>query len=62
MNNKQLQQIKGDLYEIIQDNYCGTTKSFYLGNVDRIFDYITELEKTNKLLRTKISQLRKEIE
>lgn len=61
-SKKELQELKGDLYEIIQEHYCGTTKCFYLETVDKIFEHINQVEKTNKLLRTKIRQLRKEIE
>lgn len=59
MNNKQLQEIKGDLFEIIQDNYCGCAMYCYLDTVEELFDYIHQLKKQNRQKGAIISRLKK---
>jgi len=45
MNQQELNNIKGDLYELIQDNYCGEPKQILLQDVEHLFQYIKELQK-----------------
>lgn len=59
MNNKQLQEIQGDLFEIILDNYCGATADSYLEQVSDLFDYIHKLKKQNRQKGAIMSKLRK---
>lgn len=59
MHNRQLQEIKGDLFEIIQDNYCGATRDSYLLEVEGLFEYIKQIKLTSRRRGAIINQLKK---
>jgi hypoxanthine phosphoribosyltransferase len=59
MNKAELINLKGDLYELIQDNHCETPKQILLKNIQQLFLYIDKLQDTGQTLENIKQQLQK---